>query len=348
MKNRTRDKFDAYLEDVGDINGVSTSTVQGGKSFAVAPTVEQSLDDIQREEAGFLDRIGLIEVDEKEGETLGLDITGPIASNTDTTLNDREATDVSALSKINSFNCQQTNSDTAIRYTKLDQWAKFDDFEERIGRAIARQKARDRLTVAWNGTSRAANSDKAANPLLQDVGRGWLQKYRENAAARVLTEGATAGEIRIGAGGDYENIDAAVIDLVNSMIDPWHQEDSDLIVLVGRELFNEKYFNLVNKYSQPTERLALDVILSNKQVGNMPAARVPFFPSRGIMVTSLENLAIYRQAGTTRRTIVDNAKRDRIENYTSLNEDYIIEDYGMGCFAESANIKLKQADGSWA
>jgi len=348
MKNKTRELFTAYQEGVADINSVSSDVVIGGKGFTVDPTIEQSLEDVMREEAGFLNRISFQTVDEQQGETIGLDISSPIASNTDTKTKDRQATDVSELSPKNSYHCQQTNSDTAIRYAKLDMWAKYPDFQERISRAIARQRARDTLMVGWNGTSRAADSDKAANPLLQDVGKGWFQKMRDKAPARVLKDGATAGQIKVGKGGDYNHIDALVLDMVNNLIDPWHQEDSDLIVIVGRQLFDEKYFNLVNSFNEPTERLALDVIMSNKQVGNMPAARVPFLPPRAIAITTLENLAIYRQEGTTRRTIVDNAKRDRIEDYNSINTDYIIEDYGLMCMAESDSIKLKKADGSWA
>ena len=29
------------------------------------------------------------------------------------------------------------------------------------------------------------------------------------------------------------------------------------------------------------------------------------------------------------------AKRDRIENYESINEDYVIEDYAAGCLIEN-------------
>ena len=44
------------------------------------------------------------------------------------------------------------------------------------------------------------------------------------------------------------------------------------------------------------------------------------------------------QEGTRRRTVVDNAKRDRIENFESVNESYVIED--LGCAAMAENITL--------
>ena len=53
------------------------------------------------------------------------------------------------------------------------------------------------------------------------------------------------------------------------------------------------------------------------------------------MVTTLDNLSIYYQEGARRRTIVDNAKRDRIENYESSNDAFVVEDYGRGCIAQN-------------
>jgi hypothetical protein len=35
------------------------------------------------------------------------------------------------------------------------------------------------------------------------------------------------------------------------------------------------------------------------------------------------------QEGAMRRTVIDNPKRDQIENYESSNEDYYIEDLGL-------------------
>jgi hypothetical protein len=62
---------------------------------------------------------------------------------------------------------------------------------------------------------------------------------------------------------------------------------------------------------------------------------VPFFPANSMLITPLENLSLYWQEGTRRRTIVDNAKRDRIENYESSNDAYVVEDYGAGCLIEN-------------
>ncbi|HEF8786853.1 TPA: P2 family phage major capsid protein, partial [Providencia alcalifaciens] len=87
------------------------------------------------------------------------------------------------------------------------------------------------------------------------------------------------------------------------------------------------YFPIVNRDQANTEVLAADVIISQKRIGGLPAVRVPYFPKNAMLITRLDNLSIYWQVDSRRRQVVDNAKRDRIENYESVNEDYIVEDY---------------------
>ncbi|HDR9359280.1 TPA: phage major capsid protein, P2 family [Burkholderia vietnamiensis] len=334
MRTETRVQFDAYCEAIAKLNGVPSAT----KKFAVSPSVQQTLEDRIQESSDFLKLINMIGVSEQTGAKLGLGVGSPIASTTDTTAKDRQTSDVTDLDE-NGYNCTQTNFDTHLTYAKLDAWAKFKDFQTRIRNAIVRRQALDRIAIGFNGRSRAATSDRAANPLLQDVNKGWLQRMRDQAPQRVMDEGTkTAGKIIVGANGDYANLDALVADLLASMIDPWHQDDTALVVLCGRGLLHDKYFPLINKTQAPSEMLAADVIQSQKRIGGLPAAAVPFFPANAVMITSYDNLSIYFQDGARRRTIEDNAKRDRVENYESSNDAYVVEDLGRAAVAENIEI----------
>ncbi|MCP6111341.1 phage major capsid protein, P2 family, partial [Klebsiella pneumoniae] len=62
------------------------------------------------------------------------------------------------------------------------------------------------------------------------------------------------------------------------------------------------------------------------------------FPANAIMVTRLDNLSIYFMDESHRRSIIENPKLDQVENYESMNIDYVVETYSAGCFIE--NIKL--------
>jgi P2 family phage major capsid protein len=337
MRNDTRLAFNAYMAAIAEINGVPSAAVK----FAASPSVQQTLEDRIQHSSEFLAMVNNIGVREQSGEKIGLGIGTTIASTTDTTAADRVPTDPTSLDNFG-YTCTQTNFDTAIKYSKLDSWAKFPDFQVRIRDAILRRQALDIITIGWNGTSRAATSNRATNPLLQDVNKGWLQKARENAAARVMTQIGATGKIQIGddrtLAQGYKNLDALVMDMVDNLLDPWYREDTELVAIMGRDLLSDKYFPLVNKAQDNVNKIAADVILSQKRVGGLQAVRVPYFPANKIVVTRLDNLSRYYQEGARRRTIVDNAKRDQIENYESSNDAYVIEDYGLFCAAENIEI----------
>lgn len=335
MRNETRRLYTAMLAHIAQLNGVDDATAK----FSVDPSVQQTLETRIQESSDFLQRINIIGVTEQSGDKLGLGIGGPIASTTNTATTDRSTKDPTSMDE-QGYLCTQTNFDTHISYGKLDAWAKFKDFQTRFRDAVIKRQALDRIMIGFNGTSRAATSNPVTNPLLQDVNKGWLQKYREFATARVMDEGTTAGQLRVGtaAGRDYFNLDALVMDAVANLIDPWHREDTELVAILGRNLMHDKYFPLVNAANAPTEQLALDTIVSQKRVGGLQAARVPFVPDNAILITRFDNLSIYFQEQARRRTIVDNAKRDRIENYESSNDAYVVEDFGCGCLLENITL----------
>lgn len=333
MKNATRLLFNQYLEDQAKLNGVPSVA----QKFAVAPTIQQKLESRIQESSAFLQSINIVPVDEMQGEKLGLGTSGPIASRTNTTVNDRATVDASSLEGTG-YKCEQTNYDTHIRYNTLDMWAKFPDFQIRLARAIQRQCALDRIMIGFNGTSVAAATNRATNPLLQDVNKGWLQYLRDNAAARVMDEGTTPGKVVVGAAGDYKTLDGLVYDATHSLLDAWHANAGDLVAIVGRDLMHDKLFPLVNEKQAPTEQLAADIVRSQMRLGGLPGITVPFMKPNAVLITSLDNLSIYYQAGARRRAVLDNPKRDRIETYESSNDAFVIEDLGKACLVENIEI----------
>lgn len=342
MRKQTRFKFNAFLSRLAELNGVATGDLD--KKFSVEPSVTQTIMTRVQDSSTFLTRINIVPVKEMKGEKVGLGVSGSIASTTDTAGGDeRETADFATLDSDDYF-CQQVNYDFHIRYNTLDLWARYQDFQTRLRDAIVKRQALDRIMIGFNGTHRAKTSNRVKFPLLQDIAPGWLQKYRENAPSRVMNkivgmDGSVVSEnIRVGAGGDYANLDALVMDATNTLIAPWYQEDPELVVICGRQLLADKYFPLVNQEQPNTEAMAADLIISQKRIGNLPAVRVPYFPADALLITRMDNLSIYWQEDTHRRHMVENSKRDRIENYESINEDYVVEDYACGCLVE--NIKL--------
>jgi len=342
MRNETRELFNAYCDRQAELNGAHPDTVRDGKAFSIEPSVQQKLNDKQQEDSSFLAAINISPVDEMKGEVLGLGVSGPLAGRTNTTNTDRAPVDPSGLDA-DGYECKQTNSDTFITYAKLDQWAKFADFQVRISNQIRKRQALDRIMIGFNGESAAVQTDRVAHPLLQDVNIGWIKKYlAKDAGSRCLLEGSKEdGKILIGPTGDYKNIHALVMDACHGLMPTWARHDAELVAILGEDLLHDTFFPLINKDLVPTETMAADLILAAKRVGGKKAVTVPYMRPKGIFITRLDNLSIYEQDGKRRRTVVDNAKRDRIETYESSNDAYAIEDFDFGCYIDNVEFQAE-------
>ncbi|MFQ2050965.1 phage major capsid protein, P2 family [Aeromonas veronii] len=343
MRNETRVKFNEYTGQLAKLNAITSAMVQ----FNVQPSVQQTLETKMQESVKFLEMIQVIPVQEMKGEKVGIGIGSTIAGRTDTSTEAREPNDPSALYP-SGYECAKTNYDTSLGYNKLDIWAKFPDFQTRIRDAILTRQGLDRIMIGWHGTRAAPKTNRVANPMLQDVNIGWLQHIRVDAPAKVMDEGVEgSGKIYVDdTKGDYKNLDAVVFDAVNELIAPWYQEDTDLVVVLGRKLLADKYFPIINDASDNQNKLAGQVLVSQKQIGGLKAVRVPFFPDNAMLVTKLENLSIYWQEGARRRHVKDEPERDRVVNYESSNDAYVVEDYDCVALIENIVMGPKPASGS--
>lgn len=338
MRNETRDKWDEYLSAQARLNSLPLDRVT--KQFTVAPAVAQTLENKIQEASDLLKRINVHIVPDQEGQRVGIGVSSPIASRNTSNAVRREPNSPETIEDNGTYRCEQTNSDTYISYARLDAWASKRDFKNRVTNQIILRRALDRIMVGFNGLTVEAKSDLATNPLLQDVNIGWLQKYRLFAPQRVMGDISVSTrdeENKLITKGAYGNLDALAFDAVNSLIDPWYQDDTGLIVICGRKLLADKYFPVLNTVSGSnphTEALAGQMLVSQKQIGGMQTYRAPYFPANAMMITTFENLSIYVQEGTHRRTIKEEPEFNRVTTYESDNEAFCIEDYGLGCLIE--------------
>ncbi|HDU6290930.1 TPA: phage major capsid protein, P2 family [Klebsiella aerogenes] len=342
MRKDTRFKFNQYLSRIAELNGIEVSDLD--KKFTVEPSVTQTLFDKIQQSSSFLKLINMVPVSELTEEKVGIDVTGTIASTTDTAGGvERKTADFGKLDAYRYF-CHPVNFDYHLKYGKLDLWARFQDFQIRIRNAIIKRQALDYITIGFNGVSRAATSDRAQNPLLQDVAVGWLQKYRNDAAERVMSsiiddDGTViSNTIKVGKGGHYANLDALVMDAFESLVAEIHRENPEMVVICGRRILTDKYFPMINKFQANSEQLAGELIISQKTIGQLQAVRAPFFPANSVFITTLDNISIYLYEDGHRRHIVENPKLDQVENYEQVKVDFVIEDYEAGCLIENIEI----------
>lgn len=331
MLNETRKLFAGYLEQVAKENGADRETAV----FTVAPAAEQRAVVTAQESVEILKGINMIPMTSPDGQAVGVSIGSPIAGRTNTANNPRQPRNVIDIEGRDTFKCVKTEYDVALPYVMLDAWAQFPDFRLRIDRAIATRQGLDRIMVGWNGTQAAIETDMATFPLLQDVNVGWLEKIRTKAPQQVKTESTVgAGKVTVGAAGDYKSLDALVFAAIQ-MLDEHHRQRRDLVVLIDRDLIHTKLLGNIGDANDTTAELALNRILSSGLVAGISHRDAPYFPAGKLLVTTLDNLSIYYQKGSARRFIQDDAGGNQVADYQSVNEAFVVEDFGLAALVEN-------------
>lgn len=336
------------------------------EEFSLSPTAEQRLEDMQREQIGFLSRINMPTVRDLIGEVIGLGAEDMIASRISDANLPRKPAYIGQMDD-REWRLYTTLFDSKIKWQLIDTWSKFPNFAQRYAAHVARSVGLSRISVGWNGTSAAADTNRIANPLGQDVNIGWLQKLRLERAEHVMgrntvtaggvtTATGTAKPIYIGpnsdtADGDYKNIDALAYDLIAGM-PSWARSSTDLVCIVSQDLVDEKYFPMINRPVSDvidgdratSDQKVSDIVMSTKQIGGRPAAIVPKFPEGTMLITSLgqanasdsSNLSLYMQEGSRRRYIRDEPENmASLVDYNSCNEGYVIESTDFAVMAEN-------------
>lgn len=307
-------------------------------NYTLEPSVQQTLEQ-EIPKNSFLSKINVIPVRDLKGQKIGLNSTGSIASRTNTADGSKQRTPSPHTNlTANTYELVQVNYDTYYTYSLIDSWSKFSNLAEKISNSKIAQIQKDRLTIAFNGTSASADTNKESHPNLEDVAVGWLQQIRTNASERVLAEvGSGTGKVTVGLNADYKTLDQLVAYATLNLIDKEHMQD-DLRVIVGRGVIADKYLNLLSKATTPSESLSAEHLYKGYFIGGLQVEIVAQMPANTILIADPKNLSFYYQSQGARRSIINNVKGDRYEDYFSSNDGFVVENYKAVALIENLEI----------
>ncbi len=223
------------------------------------------------------------------------------------------------------YELTETDSCSVLTWALLSVWGNAgnqNQFMQLMNQNATKRFALDMLRVGFNGTSAAADTDPVANPLGEDVNKGWHKIVSEKAPGQIVTADMYFDP---DGSGDYATLDAIATELKNTLIHPALRSDPRLVVLVGSDLTATAQTSMMNKANTPSEKVAAQKM--DKQIGGMTAYTPPFFPGRRIVVTFLSNLHIYTQKGTKQRKSENVEDRKQYEDKYWRNEGYAVEEF---------------------
>ncbi|BDR15678.1 phage major capsid protein, P2 family [Vibrio sp. STUT-A11] len=317
-----------YLQEFSATMLTSAGASAGQNMFNLTPPMETKLRQAIMQSDAFLGMIALLPVQQIKGQVVDV---GNDGLSTGRGNNERFSVEVGQSG--NTYELVKTDSGAHILWETMTQWANSgskNEWLKMMQNAISRRFALDILRVGFNGTSAAAVTDPVANPLGQDVNKGWLTIAKEKKASQVL---ASAQLDPTGATADsYKNLDSLVQDLINTTIAPEHRQDPDLVVMVGSNLVAAEQHRLLEAANTPTEHKAAQQLA--KTIAGKQAYTPPFFPADMVLVTNTKNLQVLTQEGTQWR------KQKNDEDTLRFKQNHIrMEGYAIGNLNKFAAIE---------
>lgn len=319
----------------------SYETPDPSKQFAVTGPMETKLRAAILDSVEFLKLITCMDVDQIKGQVVSVGNTG-IA--TGRSANGRFTTgqDVDG----NEYELKETDSCAFVPWATLAVWANAGserEFMRLMSENATMRFALDILRVGFNGTSIAATTDPVANPLGQDVNKGWHQLVKEKAPDQVMTDAIYFNPDATGVlkDGEYKTLDAIVTEIKLTLIPEQFRNDPRLVVLVGSDLIAAAQIKLMNQADKPTERVAAQMM--DKSIGGLRAYTPPFFPGKRIVVTMLQNLHCYTQKGTRSRKSENVEDRKRWEDKYWRFEGYAVDEYQAYAAVDESAVNIGPA-----
>jgi P2 family phage major capsid protein len=303
------------------------------KQFSVTGPMETKLKKALLDSVEFLSMITMMDVDQIKGQVVKVGNYGiATGRKKDGRFNTTNGVDG------HNYELTETDSCASVPWATLAVWANAgstNQFMQLMSQNATQRFALDMLRVGFNGTSIAENSDPVANPMGEDVNKGWHQIVKEKAPDQIMVDPVYFDP---DGAGDYKTLDAIVTELKNTLIHKTLRSDPRLVVLVGSDLTATAQTHMMNQADKPSEKVAAQQM--DKNIGGLRAYTPPFFPGKRIVVTLASNLHLYTQKGTRSRKSENVEDRKQHEDKYWRMEGYAIEEFEGYAAIDEANMNI--------
>ena len=209
LNQQATEKYHAYLSAIAQDAGVQYANVDGIGTFPVPVKTHERLISLVTDSdvTGFLKKINTIIVSETEGKLLYGDMDENVLKRTDVSAGPREPS-IAAAQSNRTYKLLSTEADILFGWEKLNAYARFPNFQQRLLADKATRIANNRLLVGWQGTDDTQAA--VASAAITTLNKGWIQHVRTDKPANVISEiVAGSSKIFIGANNKVVVLDEA-------------------------------------------------------------------------------------------------------------------------------------------
>lgn len=291
----------------------------------------------------FLSRVNMQTRRQKQGGSFKIGPQGRNTRTNDTKGGDERRTGDVKDPVLNLYQMVKAHFDWGMHDDDLSDMSEFPNWHSLYRAAMLESYANDIQICGFHGVEHTTTSDLSTNELLEDVNKGWIQLLRERNSGNVFT-GDANGEVKIGNGGNYQNLDQFIHDLYQGI--PAHKRSPGMQSVVGEGLMAQaKYQYYGDVAKTPSEKPQIEQNAVTGVYGGLQTLQADYFFQNGIMITNLSgggtgksNLSMLQQKGTMKRSIEYVPKKERTIDWNACWRAYHIEDLDKMVFADVEKV----------
>ena len=347
------DKILAHAQSqMAQLHGVGLDLIRSGEEFSIDPEVEQKLQKKMMMSDPFLSLIYNEQVGAMSGKKVSMNITETVSRRTGRR-GPRKPVDKLKLLQ-DEFMLSYIERDVEMDWLKVDTWAgRHSTFFKKFMQLCNLRRTQDVIITAWNGQYIEPETDPDVYGKLQDANIGWPQYMIQVAPEKVLgyNPDGTIDPIRVGKGGDYENMHELVHHMGETLIDPIHQDRTDIRCVTGREVIADRKGKLFARWGgeeEPTEQNVLDTVVHQNDYADRTIQRSAFAPQRMVFLSPMKNFSRYTYKGKTRvKPVYNDHDSKALKDLMYLYESFQMEDLDCCAMVHPDAIQLKDREGNW-
>ena len=315
--------------------------------FTVVQRIAQTMQLDVTNANDFLSLINLWGVVDLDGDKVLVGVTPGMGKRTDLSGDGERKPTKNLVLGDKTYHLTKSEYDTAIGFGTINAWASFPQLAPMWSTQCNKSEASAIILSAWYGETEEEFTNPVAYPNGEDLKIGFFQRLRDyKEGSQILLQGSTANEIRIGAGGDFANLDTAAY-ACKQLLHKRYRKRKDLVVLVGSALVAQNDVALYEANTVSSEKPGIEKKAVKETFGGMQMMTPDEFPEGGLMVTTLDNMSRYYQITSIRRKTIEKEAKECFQNFNTVYDGFFFENEEMAAAFEWKNVMVEDGAGGW-
>ena len=338
MNMDNKSLLEQYLSETAKVNKCSNANF--GSEITLLPDAIKNLDANISKKNDFLSNIRVVDVPIADGVKLVTNSRSRAFANEKSPGPEPiHYTEDDAIDKVV---CIGSRYFTDFKISKIEKYINYAGFAEHVKEQVTEDIISQRLAIAFNGIKCEPHTKEEARKFaaLKKANIGWLQHIR-NANINYFS----SAEININKSDISNNIYRNMTELVLQAMSQLQQHSGvtkSLKMFMNPNLLHEYYRSLTGRINGVADDGIVEDKVMKQEFNGIPVVTEYTIPEGSILITSYDNLQLYRLVNSTAKIITQDQTNDIAQHVLRSHEAFVVARPNNAVLFDNVKISMKQ------